>query len=56
MNVVELIENTETGANDRPVRPVVIADCGELVSEENLAESKGEESEMATEVSEAASS
>lgn len=44
MSVVEMIENCETGANDRPVRPVVIADCGEIVSSEDttLAESKGD--------------
>lgn len=34
MNIVELIENTETGPQDRPVRPVIIADCGELVAED----------------------
>lgn len=33
MNVVEAIENTKTGAQDRPILPVVISDCGEL--EEN---------------------
>jgi peptidyl-prolyl isomerase D len=45
MSVVETIENCETGANDRPVRPVVIADCGEIVSSEDtsIAESKGDE-------------
>ncbi len=40
MNIVELIENTETGPNDRPVRPVLIADCGELVVEAPAAEAK----------------
>lgn len=28
--IVEEIENTETGANDRPVKDVVIVDCGKL--------------------------
>ena len=41
MNVVELIENTETGSQDRPIRPVIIADCGELVANE-VSDSKEE--------------
>ena len=28
MSVVHKIENTKTGANDRPTSDVVIADCG----------------------------
>lgn len=28
MSVVHKIENTKTGANDRPASDVVIADCG----------------------------
>jgi hypothetical protein len=49
MSVVERIENTETGPNDRPVRPVVIADCGELLDEGAAAEagSKSDESTAA---------
>jgi peptidyl-prolyl isomerase D len=48
MSIVELIENTETGPNDRPVRPVIIADCGELVDSEdsNIAEAKPESAEV----------
>ena len=30
MDVVSKIEGTKTGQMDRPVKPVVIADCGEL--------------------------
>mmetsp|Transcript_7077 Transcript_7077/g.17440 ORF Transcript_7077/g.17440 Transcript_7077/m.17440 type:complete len:80 (-) Transcript_7077:107-346(-) len=29
-DVVQTIENSKTGAMDRPAEPVVIADCGEL--------------------------
>ena len=29
-DVVQQIEGTRTGAQDRPVEPVKIADCGEL--------------------------
>ncbi|KAL2915800.1 peptidyl-prolyl cis-trans isomerase cpr6 [Polyrhizophydium stewartii] len=35
MSVVRAIENTEKGANDRPVEPVVIADAGELAEGED---------------------
>lgn len=49
MNVVEMIENTETGANDRPIRPVIIADCGEVIPEDNIGESQGEETQLAAE-------
>ena len=28
--VFKTIENTETGPNDKPVKPVVIVNCGEL--------------------------
>ncbi|GFR48206.1 hypothetical protein Agub_g10064 [Astrephomene gubernaculifera] len=34
MGVVREIEQTETGEQDRPVQPVVIADCGELTDEQ----------------------
>ena len=30
MSVVRAVEHTKTGANDRPVEDVVIADCGTL--------------------------
>ncbi|KAI5300981.1 Peptidyl-prolyl cis-trans isomerase H [Ascosphaera atra] len=30
MDVVHMIENTRTGANDRPVQEVLIAQCGEM--------------------------
>mmetsp|Transcript_20617 Transcript_20617/g.29595 ORF Transcript_20617/g.29595 Transcript_20617/m.29595 type:complete len:213 (-) Transcript_20617:87-725(-) len=33
MDVVRAIEDTETGENDRPLKPCVIADCGELPME-----------------------
>ena len=33
MDIVRKIENTSTGSNDRPVMPVVIADCGEMPSD-----------------------
>jgi hypothetical protein len=50
MSIVERIENSETGANDRPLRPVVIADCGELLDEEaTAAPSKSDESEASSE-------
>lgn len=32
MEVVRAIENTATGANDRPVVPCIIADCGEVAT------------------------
>jgi cyclophilin family peptidyl-prolyl cis-trans isomerase len=34
--VCEMVENLETGANDRPLTPVTIVDCGELKGENKL--------------------
>jgi len=36
MNVVKQIENTQTGPGDRPVREVVIEDCGQLAGEKAM--------------------
>ena len=33
MEVVRMIERTPTNSSDKPIRPVVIADCGELKEE-----------------------
>ena len=33
MEVVRMIERTPTNSSDKPIRPVVIADCGELKKE-----------------------
>jgi hypothetical protein len=33
MDVVREIEDTETGASDKPVQDVLIADCGELAAD-----------------------
>lgn len=33
MEVVRAIERTRVNSNDRPISPVVIADCGELKDE-----------------------
>ncbi|GAB5587957.1 Peptidyl-prolyl cis-trans isomerase B [Umbelopsis nana] len=35
MDIVSAIENTKTSRGDKPVEPIVIADCGELPVEEN---------------------
>ncbi|XP_029633394.1 peptidyl-prolyl cis-trans isomerase B-like isoform X2 [Octopus sinensis] len=40
MKVVREIENTKTGEQDRPVVPVIIADCGSLPVDEPFAVSK----------------
>lgn len=34
MNLVRAMENTPTGANDKPVSPVVISDCGTVPEKE----------------------
>ena len=34
-NTVRLMENTKTGANDKPLVPVIIAACGELAPGED---------------------
>ena len=36
MEVVRMIERTPTNSSDKPIRPVVIADCGELKEEVTL--------------------
>jgi cyclophilin family peptidyl-prolyl cis-trans isomerase len=40
MDIVRMIEAQETSAQDRPLTPVTIADCGELHDEESVAEEK----------------
>lgn len=40
--VVKKIENTTTGANDKPVEDVVIADCGEIKVEKPYAVDKSD--------------
>ena len=36
MGIVHEIENTEKGEQDRPVKPVVIDECGQLKSGEEV--------------------
>ena len=33
MEVVRMIERTPTNSNDKPIKPVVIANCGEIKEE-----------------------
>jgi cyclophilin family peptidyl-prolyl cis-trans isomerase len=37
-DIVDKIEQNETGASDRPLKPVEIVDCGELRGADKLTE------------------
>jgi hypothetical protein len=41
-DVVEKMESTKTGASDLPEKDIIIADCGELLGDDKLDESKAE--------------
>lgn len=40
--VVEMMENNESGQNDKPVKAVTIADCGELTGDDKLSADKAD--------------
>ena len=42
MNICRTAENIKTGAQDKPLTPVRIIECGELLGEDKLTEDKAE--------------
>lgn len=36
MEICKVVENIKTGAQDKPLTPVIVADCGELIGDEKL--------------------